>query len=91
MKLTCVLSYLLIFLFTNSLLAKTYYVAPAPGGENSNDGSIQNPWATFEYALGQLSAGDTLRLREGTYYENSIFINLKGTADSPITIESYPG
>ncbi len=83
-----ILGFLLLMQFT---FANTYYVAPAPGGDNSNDGSIQNPWATFKYAVGQLSAGDTLRLREGTYYESSVSIYLKGTATSPITIESYPG
>ncbi len=90
-RLICVYSFLLIFLSTTPILANTYYVASAPNGDNSNDGSIQYPWATFEYALGQLSPGDILRLREGTYYESSISINLKGTAASPITIESYPG
>ena len=88
-KLICVCS--ILFIFANTVVANTYYVAPAPGGDNNNDGSIQHPWATFKYAVEQLSAGDTLRLREGTYYESSVSIYLKGTATSPITIESYPG
>jgi hypothetical protein len=76
---------------SSTIFASTYYVAPLPGGDNGNDGSIENPWATFVYALDRLLPGDTLRLREGTYYESSISINLKGTDTSPITIESYPG
>ncbi|MFC2115711.1 right-handed parallel beta-helix repeat-containing protein [Bacteroidota bacterium] len=91
MRLICLFSSLWIFLLTNTIFANTYYVAPAPNGDNSNDGSIHNPWATFEFALEQLLPGDILRLREGTYYESSISIDLKGTAASPICIESYPG
>lgn len=90
-KLISVITILWIFLFANTIFANTYYIAPSPSGNNSNDGSIESPWETFKYALGKLSPGDTLQLREGTYYESSISIHLKGTADLPITIESYPG
>ena len=34
--------------------------------------------------------GDTLCLRQGTYYE-SVIIGLRATAEQPITIRSYPG
>jgi len=38
----------------------------------------------------QVVAGDTLYLRGGSYFEN-IYCAIKGAADKPITIRSYPG
>ena len=46
---------------------KVVYVAPAPGGSDSNVGSLASPWATFQHAFSQMSAGDTLVVRNGTY------------------------
>ena len=66
-----------------------YYVSP--NGNDNNSGTLNNPWQTLEYALGKLSPGDILNLREGIYYESGINSNIKGTASAPITIQSYPG
>ena len=64
------LLYPLFFIISLNSFASTYYVAPsASGGDNNNPGSISSPWETITYALTQLSAGDTLYLREGTYRE----------------------
>ena len=38
-----------------------------------------------------LSPGDVLNLRDGTYYEHEIDMDLQGSASAPITIQSYPG
>lgn len=43
--------------------ATTYYVSPT--GSDSNLGTIELPWQTFNYAQSMLSAGDTLYLRAG--------------------------
>ncbi len=63
----------------------------SPNGSDTNSGTLNSPWQTVGYALGQLSPGDVLNLRGGTYYEHEITIDLKGTASAPITIQSYPG
>jgi hypothetical protein len=69
--------------------AMEYYVSP--NGSDNNSGTLNSPWQTLEYALGQLSPGDVLNLRGGIYYEHEIKVDLKGTALAPITIQSYPG
>ena len=66
-----------------------FYVSPT--GNDSNDGSLENPWGTLRYAITQLLPGDVLHLREGHYYESDLTLSLRGTANAPITIQSYPG
>lgn len=66
-----------------------YYV-DADAGNDAHDGSRERPWHTIGHALGRLEAGDTLVLREGTYYEH-VRISVVGEADAPITIRSHPG
>ena len=60
-----------------------YYVSP--NGSDDNNGTLDSPWKTLEYALGKLSPGDVLYLRGGIYYEHEISTSLKGTASAPIT------
>ncbi len=55
----------MIILSLSYVSAATYYISPS--GNNSNNGSIIYPWATFQYALGRISAGDTLILKDGVY------------------------
>ena len=69
--------------------AAQYYVSPS--GNDSNNGSLNNPWQTLPYAFGRLVAGDVLYLRGGTYYLHDYYTSLKGTASAPITIQSYSG
>jgi hypothetical protein len=66
-----------------------YYVSP--NGNDNNSGTLDSPWQTLGHALGQLSPGDVLNLRGGTYYDHEIKVDLRGTALAPITIQSYPG
>lgn len=68
-----------------------YYVSPK--GSNENSGTFDRPWKTLEYAMGELSPGDVLYLRGGTYYEHEIETSLSSTATAPMTtmIRSYPG
>lgn len=69
-------------------ISRNYYVSP--NGNNSNTGSINNPWKTINYGQGQLSPGDTLYARGGTYVE-SVYILNSGTVDKPIVISAFPG
>ena len=66
------------------------FFVDARQGKNNNKGSKDKPWRTIEFALTKLSAGDTLYLRNGIYFEN-VAVRLQGKEDAPITIRSYPG
>ncbi|UJS16857.1 MAG: right-handed parallel beta-helix repeat-containing protein [Candidatus Jettenia sp.] len=68
-------------------LAATYYVAT--NGNDSNSGSLFNPWKTIEKSIEKLQPGDTLYLRSGTYYESQIVINNHGEESNWITIKNY--
>jgi hypothetical protein len=46
-----------------------YYVAT--DGLNTNPGTFAEPWATWEYGFNQISAGDLLYIRGGTYTPTS--------------------
>ncbi len=63
-----------------------YYVAT--NGNNSNDGSLANPWLTIQYGIYQLHPGDTLNIRGGTYFER-VDIDVSGTENAFITIRNY--
>jgi hypothetical protein len=72
--------------------AVEFYIAP--GGSNTNNGSIGSPWSTFDFAIDNINPGDTLFVRGGTYNLNSriqIRNNEGGTSTNPINIWSYPG
>jgi len=85
-----VLSLIVLFVTpVKKINATNYYLSP--DGDNNNNGSINSPWATVQYSLSRLSPGDVLNLRQGSYYENNISVNLIGTTSAPITIQSYQG
>jgi len=83
---------LLTLIFAFSFLqffSTTYYVAPSSsGGSDSNAGTFAAPFETLQYAINQLSAGDILYIREGTYRE-TITIDEDGTSGNLITIQNY--
>lgn len=68
--------------------AAIYYVAP--GGNDSNPGTIDQPWHTIQKAADTLSAGDTVHIRAGTYHEQVMPQN-SGSAGHLITYAAYPG
>ncbi len=74
---------------TSAQAAVTYYVAPsAVGGSDSNPGtSSSQPWETFAHAFTQLSAGDTLIVKDGIYNQ-PINPSQSGTPGNPITIKA---
>ncbi|MGF1450747.1 MAG: right-handed parallel beta-helix repeat-containing protein [Opitutales bacterium] len=78
-----------VFLFISSnAMAATYYVAT--NGDNSNSGTINSPWATPHYGVNQLSAGDTLYIRGGTYnMPSTLEIPVSGTAGAWVTVAGY--
>ena len=90
MKKNFLLTYIFIFSFTQFFSQTTYYVAPsASGGSNSNAGtSLAAPFETLAHAIDQLTAGDILYIREGTYRE-TITIDEDGSSGNLITIQNY--
>ncbi len=70
--------------------AAEYFIAP--GGSNSNGGSIASPWGTFDFAIDQLNPGDTLFVRGGTYnLSNRITLSSGdgGTLNNRVNIWAY--
>ena len=67
----------------------TYYVSTT--GNNSAVGTATNTaWRTINYAVQQVSAGDTVRVLAGEYWENVLIWEDRcnqGSAGSPITLD----
>lgn len=84
MKLLITILILLTFITTGS--AATYYVDNT-GGNNGYDGSFSTPWNNVYYAVDQLSPGDTLYIRAGTYVGTDFSVD--GSPGNYITVENY--
>lgn len=75
----------------------TYYVdTNSIGGpaHDSNTGTLISPWKTFNYAWTNANAGDTVYVREGTYYEgtyDNCLDTKDGTSVNPIVFDTYNG
>lgn len=77
-----------------------YYVSPADsGGSDLADGSYETPWATWQHAIEQLEAGDTLYARGGVYnlgtndyvyWDPETEHGNNGTYAAPILFYNYP-
>ena len=86
----------LFFLSWSCLMAKTYYVAPptaTPAGNDSNPGTKDKPWATWNKAFTSAEAGDTVFFRGGIYEKNtygSLSVKNSGSAGNFIVFSNYP-
>ncbi|MHC4713466.1 MAG: DNRLRE domain-containing protein [Planctomycetota bacterium] len=67
--------------------ASEIYVAP--GGSDGGAGTIGDPFATLGHALSVVTAGTTIYLRGGTYYDTEVSPTVSGTASDPIVIRAY--
>jgi hypothetical protein len=67
--------------------ATTYYVDDT--GSDSNPGTFTLPFGTINYAVDQLTAGDTLYVRGGTYHETVLIWDKHGNDSAWIIIEPY--
>ena len=64
----------------------------ATNGNDSNPGTLEQPWRTITKAVQSLRAGYTLYVRGGTYTERVTGFTLpSGTSSSRITMRAYPG
>ncbi len=79
-------------LFIAPSWAEEFFVA-TNGDDNiaTNDGTIKHPWASLGFALTQVSAGDSINIRTGSYHERITKSSISGTAIKPIIIQSYNG
>ena len=67
---------------------KTYHVDIDIGRDNLNDGSSEKPWATLQYGIDRLSAGDTLIVHESVNgYNEFVNISSAGNRNGWITIK----
>lgn len=59
---------ILFFLFNFCVLgfSATYYISPT-GNDTTGDGTTGTPWLTLNKAFSQMSGGDTLIIKDGTY------------------------
>ncbi len=72
---------------------QTYYISTQ--GSNSNNGSINSPWGSLEFAVTVAKAGDTIIMRGGTYFMNEVWVaRKKGRGGAPgqyLTIKNFSG
>jgi hypothetical protein len=93
---------LLSIAFTGLLVqtqAATFYVATS--GNDSNQGTFEQPWKSIQKGFNQLSPGDTLYIRGGTYSPTgkvsdgnisaAMVRGKKGTAAKMFCVFAYPG
>jgi len=66
------------------------FYSVAPWGDNSNSGSLTDPWQTLQHAVDNLQPGDRLLIREGVYRERVFFKN-SGTSGNPIVVSVFNG
>jgi parallel beta helix pectate lyase-like protein len=82
---------LLIVLLLVSVLqlsAADYYISP--NGNDSNPGTMAQPWKTVAKAVTIVTGGDNVYLRQGTYNTAVAIANI-GTVGNRITFAAYPG
>lgn len=72
-------------------LSKGRFVVVSPNGNDAQAGTLDAPVRTVDRGIAMLQPGDTLLLRDGTYYGPVNVRRLRGTPEAPITIRSYPG
>ncbi len=68
-------------LFYHSIAcATTYYVSKS--GSDSNSGATNAPWLTIQHGVNQMTYGDYLIVRQGTYQEG-VWLGFNGVTDNP--------
>lgn len=80
-----------LFFSTPSSAGELFVASNGVDNLTSNDGSILQPWASLNFALTQVTAGDSINIRKGSYHEKITQGSISGTALNPIIIQSYNG
>ncbi|MEU9348537.1 sigma-70 family RNA polymerase sigma factor [Streptomyces sp. NPDC048278] len=72
----------------SGLTTADYYVAP--GGDDTNPGTLARPFATVTRAVSKAAPGQTVAVRGGTYHPRAtITLKASGTAHRRITVSNY--
>ena len=71
-----------------STTGKTFYVSAS--GDDSDKGTLSQPFKTIQKGLDVARAGDTVIVRAGVYAGNVTF-RYSGEKGRPITLKNYPG
>ncbi|MFZ2287109.1 MAG: right-handed parallel beta-helix repeat-containing protein [Bacteroidales bacterium] len=75
---------------SEDVLSQSYYVSAT--GSDSNSGTIASPFLTIAKAVTMVQPGETIYVRGGTYnLTATITLGKSGTANSRISLISYPG
>ncbi|HIW33992.1 MAG TPA: DUF1565 domain-containing protein [Candidatus Paenibacillus intestinavium] len=74
---------------TDHFPGKVFYVSTS--GSDNNDGSVDAPWRTIQYAADTMKAGETVLVREGIYEEAITITNSGSASAGHITFQAYPG
>lgn len=81
----CVLSAL-----ASSATAATFYVDSKAGNDAADGRNISSPWRTLSKVNATtLLAGDSVLLRRGSMWAETLELALSGRSDAPITIGAY--
>ncbi len=73
-----------------AMAAGPAHFVDARRGDDKAPGTTERPWRHDRPCHHPVARGDTLYLRDGTYYER-LYVALAGAEKSPITMRSYPG
>lgn len=61
-----------------------------PDADDTNPGTIDLPWRTIQKAFNTVQAGDSVVIRQGTYFENLITQNHGNPEEGFIVFAAYP-
>lgn len=72
---------------SSSSYTNIYYISASNLANDTNTGTIDAPWASFDYAWTQLQPGDLLIVRDGSY-QQAMVPRMSGEQGNPITIRA---
>jgi hypothetical protein len=81
-----------LLFFARGVIGATYYVA-VDGNDSRGNGTEGIPWASIEHGVAQLTPGDSLIVKDGTYTDHdndtyAVYVRVDGTSDNWITIRA---
>ncbi|CDF79820.1 polysaccharide lyase (PLnc) [Formosa agariphila KMM 3901] len=84
------LKFLLFFALTSSSSLFAQHIYVATDGNDSNNGTINNPYLTFNKAVSMMSPGDVCIIRGGIYNQE-LTIDKNGTSGNYLTFKAAEG
>jgi len=81
--------FILIATLSGFCIGSTYFVSS--NGNDSNPGTVTNPFLTIQKAADTMIAGDICYIRQGSYHETIIMDDNDGSDGSPIIFSVYDG